>query len=481
MMTGDRTSRVRCGGNAICGPLLLVPCAALIPALIACGSEQPSAPADSDPNETYPNETDLNETDTSDAGTSDVDGTPDYDAIFVEDELVEWEIEVEDAQWISLLVDPKEYVEADLTVDGVPYPRVGVRILGDEDRAKVSMRVRFDHIDPDQTFYGVKRINLHAQAGDTSLIREAAALALMRDAGIPAPRHSFVSVTCNQGAEGVYTLIEQVDKKFLYDRFGEKSGNLYKGERGASLLYLGEDASLYPEATYELKTNEDTADRSDLIAFAKVLNQTDADELDTALAAVLDVEGYLRWLAVNTWMVSMDSYAGTVDNYYLYHGEDGRFRFIPWDLNQAFGNYHGTACSGAGALGCEAPMGTDEYLTLNPDEPYCGCSKGARPLIEKVLASSPLLKRYHEILGELVDGVLELERVKNKMQSLRDLIEDAAHLDTQKECYQSPCTNEIYDEALEHDDPESDISNRVPGLFSFIEARDKAVRAALEE
>lgn len=452
---------------------VLLLCAGPMLLLAACGSDNDTE----DDTDTF--DSDTLDTETSDGGTSDTGNGPDYDAIFIEDKLVEWELQVKDEQWISLLYEPDEYVEADLTVNGVSYPSVGVRILGDEDRTKVSMRIRFNFVDDNRTFHGVKRINLRAQAGDTSLIREAAALFLMRDAGVPAPRHSFVRVSCNQGAEGVYTLIEQVDKKFLFDRFGEKSGNLYKGERGASLLYLGDDPSLYPDETYELKTNEDEADRSDLIAFTKVLNQTDADKLDTALAEVLDVDGFLTWLAVNTWTVSMDSYAGTVDNYYIYHGKDGRFRFIPWDLNQAFGNYHGASCSGAYALDCETPMGVDEYLTLDPDKPYCGCSEESRPLIEKVLASSALQKRYHEILGELIDGVLKVDRVKEKMQSMRNLIEDAAHEDTQKECYQSPCTNELYDNALEYDDPQTDISNRVPALFPFIEARDKAVRAIL--
>ena len=448
---------------------------------VGCGTDN-NAVKDTDPADGDTSDTDTGGVDAGDDDTgssADDDEGPSYDEIFIQDELVEWDLQVADEQWTSLLVEPDEYVEADLTVDGVSYPSVGVRIMGDEERTKVSMRIRFDFVDSEQTFHGVKRLTLHAQAGDTSLIREAAALSLMREAGVPAPRHSFVRARCNQGAEGVYTLIEQVDKKFLSDRFGEKSGNLYKGERGASLLYSGDDASLYPDSVYELKTNEDENDRSDLIAFTKVLNQTDTDELNSALNEVLDVDGFLRWLAVNTWLAAMDSYAGTVDNYYFYHGEDGRFRFIPWDLNQAFGNYHGTSCSGAGSLDCETPMGTDEYLTLDPDAPYCGCSTGHRPLIEKVLSSPSLLEQYHEILETLVNSVLKPDRVKDQMQSMRNLIEDAAHMDTQKECYQSPCTNETYDNALEYDDPQSDITNRVPGLFPFIEARDQAIRAAL--
>ncbi len=464
--------------------------ALLLVCLLGCGSSGAGSPdgnatdseSDSSPETSTDSEPDAGDS-TDDPIESDSflpnDG-PDYDAIFVGDRLTNWELDIDDDQWILLLVDPDIYVEADLTVDGVSYPKVGVRILGKTDRAKVSMRIRFDQVDPKQTFHGVKRVNLHAQAGDTSLVREALALSLMRDAGVLAPRSSFVWMTVNQGSEGVYTLIEQVDKKFLADRFGEDDGNLYKGERGASLLYFGDAPSLYPESIYELKTNEDANDRSDLVHFTRVLNESAPEELDDALPKVLDVDGFLRWLAVNTYIVSMDSYAGSVDNYYFYHGADGRFRFIPWDLNQAFGNYHGASCSGAGALDCDFPMGASQYATLDPEKPYCACSEGMRPLIEKVLARPVFLERYREIFRELLNDVLELDRVKDKMHTLRDLIEESAHLDTQKACYESPCTNDRYDAALEHDDPETDISNRVPGLIPFVELRDQTVRDALD-
>jgi spore coat protein H len=457
----------------------------MVPTLFAIGLALSGTTCTSSDNTTQPPAATPTDTVTPDSGVADSDWFPadsalDYDTIFVQDHIITWEIQIDENQWVQLLADPKSYVEADLTVDGTEYPSVGLRILGKRDRAKVSMRVRFNRFDEGQTFHGVKRLNLHGGAGDTSSIREALALSLMREAGVPAPRHSFVWVTTNQGPKGVYTLIEQVDKRFLFDRFGEKSGNLYKGERGAGLQYLGDDQSLYPDTVYERKTNEKHGDRSDLINFIKVLDQTDPLNLDVALSEVLDLEGFMRWLAVNTWIVAMDSYAGTVDNYYLYHGEDGRFRFIPWDLNQAFGNYHGASCSGSGTTDCLEPMGTDAFMVLDPDAPYCRCSLGERPLIEKLLAHPNLRDRYHEIFRDLIDHPLNLEYVKAQMVSMQDHIEASAHQDTQKACYHPPCTNALFDAALYHDDPESDISNRVPGLVTFAEARDQRVRQALE-
>jgi len=47
----------------------------------------------------------------------------------------------------------------------------------------------------------------------------------------------------------------------------------------------------------------------------------------------------LRYFAVNTALVNLDSYQGNMKhNYYLY-GEDGVFSIIPWDYNMAFGGF----------------------------------------------------------------------------------------------------------------------------------------------
>ncbi|GAG10523.1 unnamed protein product, partial [marine sediment metagenome] len=167
-------------------------------------------------------------------------GPPGWDSIFQKQRVVEWKINTSTEDWLRLIVDPKSwpcqegdlgptcesdmdcpvtcrceertcvthYVEADVEVDGVLYEQVGLRLMGRKRRNKRNMRIRFNKFIVDQRFHGVKRVNIRNNAGDPTLIREALALELMRRAGIPAPRYSFVWVSINGDPGGVYTLVQ---------------------------------------------------------------------------------------------------------------------------------------------------------------------------------------------------------------------------------------------------------------------------------
>lgn len=436
-------------------------------------------------------------------------GPPDWDSIFVKDRMVTWRLEVAGEDWLSLIVDPRtlpdcapdqfvpgcirddgcpcgcrplegacriRYVPADVEVDGVLYPRAGLRLLGDRDKPKKTLRVRFDEFTPGQTFRGVKRLNLRPNGGDPSLVREALALRLFLRAGVPAPRSSFVWVDIGGVPAGIYTLVQQVDRKFIEERFGEDRGNLWCIERGGNLVYGGEEEADYdflppyqesdPPLTfarrYELKTNEHVRDISDLIGLMRVLDQAPDDELGDALDEVLDTDRFLRLLAVNSWLANMDSYPGTADNLYLYHDAFGRFRPLPWDLNRAFGNYHNISCDPARDLSA-----------LDPFAPTCG---GPRPLVDRVLADARLRRVYRRHLGELVDGALHPEAVEALAASLRARIQQAVEDDP---TYRRAWLEGDFDASYNRDVRDHDRHAWVPGLVPFIRARDEAVRARL--
>jgi spore coat protein CotH len=439
-------------------------------------------------------------------------GPPDWNAIFRKHHVVEWKINTSSEDWLKLIADPRswqcregelgptcqidldcpetcrcdlyldggtcvtEYVEADVEVDGVLYERVGLRLMGTKRRAKRNMRIRFNKFNVDQRFHGVKRINIRNNAGDPTLIREALALQLMRRAGVPAPRYSFVWVTVNGDSGGVYTLVQQVDKKFLEEQFGEDYGNLYHVEIGGKLVYYGDAEADYagqPDEyaddltfarRYELKTNELARDVSDLIGLMRVLDQADAGELYRRVPEVLDVETLLRALAVNSWMANMDSYPGTADNLYLYRDVAERFQYIPWDLNQSFGNY-------SSKDPCDE-FSVDDLIGLDPFAPTCDPER--RPLVVRVLSVPEFREQYGELLGELLDGALHPDGVLAEMESMRGCIREKAYEDVLKEYL-----NTEFDAAFEQDVPEGDNPVRVPGLEPFVRARDEAIRRIL--
>ena len=190
----------------------------------------------------------------------------------------------------------------------------------------------------------------------------------------------------------------------------------------------------------------------------RVLATVRDERIEQELERILDVDAWLRWLAVNSWLANMDSYPGTVDNLYLYRDSRGRFQPIPWDLNTAFGNYHGPTCS----------YSTDEMCRLDPLRPECG---PGRPLVERVLQVEPLRVRYMHWLAELVEGPLRPDDVLEEMEGLRHLIERYALRDSLKEF-----SNDDFADSFVHDVPEGDNPVRVPGLEPFIRERDRVMR-----
>jgi len=135
---------------------------------------------------------------------------------------------------------------------------------------------------------------------------------------------------------------------------------------------------------------------------------------------------------------------------------------VPWDLNQAFGNYHGPSCA----------MNTDDLYELDPFSPTCG---GERPLVERMLASEQYRSEYAGQLRDLIEGALYPERTAALARDLHESIREEARQDLLKEF-----SDTEFEQALEDDIPAGDNPARVPGLLPYMTARDAICREALD-
>jgi hypothetical protein len=222
---------------------------------------------------------------------------------------------------------------------------------------------------------GMTCVNLKSMYNDPSQMREALAWRLFRQAGVPAARHTYAKLAFDATYYGLYSVIEQVDKRFLKDHFGgNHRGNLYKaycGDVGCATLEHragpdGDDSGRQyykvaadDDRTYRLKTNEDDRDAStydDLAQFIRTINgmalgdgdrRFDTDAFRESVDGIMNAPAFLRWAAVNVLLGSWDNYYATPSNYYLYNSgrlgaEDDfmrspYFTFIPWDYDNCLG------------------------------------------------------------------------------------------------------------------------------------------------
>src|SRR5678815_630476 len=184
-----------------------------------------------------------------------------------------------------------------------------------------------DSVD-DQSIHGEKGLTLNNSKQDASLIRTCMSYHVFALAGLAAPRCNFAHVTVNGDDLGVYVDVEAVNKTFLRGHFADPEGNLYEGTLS--------DFRAGWEASFEAKTNESTADGSDLAALTTALEAPD-DGLLARLAQVIDVDAFIRFWAAEILVAHWDGFTSDTNNFFVYHDStSGKLTFIPWGPDMSF-------------------------------------------------------------------------------------------------------------------------------------------------
>jgi spore coat protein H len=255
---------------------------------------------------------------------------------------------------VELLPRTPVYIPATVTFDGEVFPSVGLRLKGNSSllnswRAgveKLPLRLNFDEFEAQvpevrgQTFFGFQNINLNNNSMDASFLHSRIGHDLFGQAGVPSSATAFVRVSFDRGQGmsylGLYTMVEIPGRALLNRTFAGASGNLYKPSG------TGARWTRFVEESFQKETNERAADWSDVQAAITALNSSRADAAAwrSRLETTFNVQGFLRWLAMNTVIGNGDSYGGLAPhNYYLYGDplQRDRLQWIPWDLDLAFG------------------------------------------------------------------------------------------------------------------------------------------------
>ena len=144
---------------------------------------------------------------------------------------------------------------------------------------------------------------------------------------------------------GSYVLNESVDSDWVAKRFpNDPAGNAYKcmridGGGQANLAYLGTNPDSY-RGPYTKQTNGSIDDWTDLFNLTYALSATTDSEYVAAVNRVIDVEQWMRFMAVNTLADNRENSIamGTGDEYFMYCGVNNpRFVLIQHDLEAMFG------------------------------------------------------------------------------------------------------------------------------------------------
>ncbi|WP_252238799.1 CotH kinase family protein [Clostridium sp. VAP51] len=231
---------------------------------------------------------------------------------------------------------------------------------------------------------------------------------------------------------------------------GNKMGG--RAVEGADFVYIDDNVS-----SYSIVRESAVLKRTTDADFEKVINMFKNLNEGTNLEEVLDVEEVLKYFAVNTFVINLDSYSGAMyHNYYLYE-KDGKCQMLPWDLNLSFGGFGARGGNG----GNQGNVSSESSVINFPiDNPVSG-DLSSMPLIGKLLEVDEYKKMYHSYLKQIADEYFNNGYYENLVNKIDNLISSYVENDPTAFC--------TYDE----------YKNSIPEMIKFGEDRTKSVLAQL--
>jgi hypothetical protein len=256
---------------------------------------------------------------------------------------------------------------------------------------KPQIIVKFNHVNKQARFRGLRRLNLEAFDGAEAPIRDRVGMWVMREAGVDAPRVNHARVFKDGVYLGLYQNIETEDKEFLEDHFGvDSGGNLW-------------------ESGSELKTNETLPVPSQLAALNALVDAEplvgDHTAFYAKVDAFIDVDQILKEMAGETVLLADDNFSNGSSNFSLYEHPKRGVMILPWDFDSII---------------TDAPATADLYN-------YLGVSSEANRL-RLLMNQNPAWKQhYDDFLVEIRDR--HLARVPAKVDEVCAQIASAVMTD----------------------------------------------------
>ncbi|MDD9376916.1 CotH kinase family protein [Streptomyces sp. ZAF1911] len=316
----------------------------------------------------------------------------------------------------------KEYIKADLTIDGVYLEDVGIRLKGNS--TLMSLRgdkgmsnipqgapagagggdggrsagggpgagggalagliqynlsekkpeelpwlVKIDEYVEGRAYQGEREISLRPGSNGRVPVNEALSLSLADTSGQKAERYSFTSLKVNNGQAATRMMVESPDVDYAED-IGDGNGVLYKAKAGGSFSYRGDDPTDY-ETSFKQLNKKGSQDLEPVMELIKWANSASDKEFARDLDKYMDVDSLANYVATQNLLLNFDDMAGPGKNYLLWYDLDTKkFSVLGWDYN---GTFLGDATVGpddsldlAGLLGAGPATGKGDASASQP-------------------------------------------------------------------------------------------------------------------
>ena len=345
---------------------------------------------------------------------------------------------------------------------------VGFRLRGNTSRfsKKKSFKISFNEYVSGRKYQGVKKINLNGEHNDPTMIREKLFYDIWKKAGMVERRTCFVKMYINGSYYGLYTNLEEMEKEWLTLVYPKTGGNLYKCTYPADLVYLGSDQQTYKNLenstvtggrVYELQTNKTEDDYTRLVKLITTLHKSPDAAFVSEIATILNVDHFLKALALDVATGNWDDYSYNKNNYYLYDNPvDSTYDFIAYDPDNTFGvDWFGIDWATR-----------DCRDWINKTMPL--------PLAQKLMAVPAFFNRYKQYLDTIANTVINPDSVFPRIDAMKQLIQQAAIADTYRTLDYGYTVADFYNGFNQTVD-----SHTPYGIKPFLSARQQAILSQL--
>lgn len=256
-------------------------------------------------------------------------------------------LQFHDANWWTLLqqnYQSQTNILADLTMDGVTYPSVGVRIRGNTSYValpagsqKVSLNIDMSHVVAGQDLLGYSSLNLNNGFRDPTFCREVVYNNFVAQY-MPNARANHVTLSLNGQNWGVYINVQQYNKDLLREHFDNPNGLRIKcanNPNGPGLRYNGPLPSGY--TSYEIKDDGGLADPwGALIAVCNVVTNEPLESWPN-IDALFAIDPSIWSVVLENLLTDDDSYVNKGCDFMTYRDPaDGRMHLHQTDANETF-------------------------------------------------------------------------------------------------------------------------------------------------
>ena len=252
----------------------------------------------------------------------------------------------------------KEWIKADVTIDGRSFSDVGIKLKGNSSLRGVTtetaaetlpLRIRLDKYVDDQLIDGYGDFTVRAN-NTTTALNEAVALDLLRVAGLASEKGVFTRYTVNGSAEVLRLTVQNLDDTWLQEAFPDAGSDsvLYKSESEGDWSWRGAKGDY--STSFDIEAGED--DYEPLIGLLDALHNDTEAERTKKLPGLVDLDAFATYLAFEEVIGNFDDIDGPGNNSYLFwNSEPEQFTVVAWDHNLAFGVSVGGGGRGGGRGG----------------------------------------------------------------------------------------------------------------------------------